>query len=176
MGLDITAYSNVSVLPDDVDRSDLDGWGETWISAFAYAGFHRSTRGLVDHDVARGDGRFIAEHDYDISKSAHHYWHGGSYGGYGRRRAAIAEMFDIPSPATDLDDYLARYQDRPFFELVWFADNEGAIGHEAAADLLGDFLEHRVALLASPALDAQWLNDWTVGLALAASDGLVRFW
>lgn len=186
MGLDLTAYSNVKTLPIDHDRpeSELD---ETWIRAFAYNGFHRSTRGLADHDVPTRPtgwaGTLIAARDYDITGSSAHDWHGGGYAGYGMRRAVLATFAGIPqAPSVITDAWIAEHQDRPFFELVWFADNEGAIGHEAAADLLTDFTEHRDALLPLASHFEhgrsweQWLDDWITGLTLAADNGLVKFW
>jgi len=187
VGLDLMAFSNVAVLPRDHGRSEYECL-ETWVDAFAYKGFHRSTRGLADHDVVADQWGLdlIAVRDYDITGSTTHSWRGGSYSGYGRRRAELARFADIPDAhsvsADAMDLWIDEHQEKPFFELVWFADNEGAIGHEAARDLLADFVAHRDELLAparsgdtSTWLSESWIDDWIRGLTLAANDGLVRF-
>lgn len=170
MGLDLAAYSNVTVLPVDPER-EIDG--ENAIRVFAYAGFERSTRGLADHDVLSSDGRMIARREYDITASGSLYWSAGSYIGYGRFRESLAEIAGRPA-----SDYRPDSDGTaPFYELVWFADNEGAIGHEAAADLLADFQEYR-ARYHSEHADSQWADtydEWIVGLTLAADHGLVHF-
>lgn len=180
MGLDLTAYSNVELLPKGHGRDpESDEYWDTTIRACTYEGFHRSTRGLADHDVITrspdGGTLWVADREYDISKSLHHAWHGGSYSGYGRRREILRDYSGIPeTPSTVTDEWIARHQDMPFFELVWFADNEGCIGSEAAADLLADFVEHRERIT-NAGLDAEWVNDWIKGLTLAADNGLVWF-
>lgn len=175
MGLDCTAYSNVTVLPADTDRDqDYD----TCISAFAYEGFHQSTRGLADHDVVTTDehGTWIAERLYDITDSETFGWHAGSYSGYGRWRQSLADIagwtLDPSNPQASAD--------HPFFELVWFADNEGCIGHEAAADLLQDFRDHRLAYMAVHENDpSTWFasayDEWIRALELASQHGFIRF-
>lgn len=172
MGLDCTAYSNVTVLPVDPER-EVD-WDAT-VDAFAYSCFPRSTRGLVDHDRLSRGGYFIAERDYDISASKTFGWRAGSYSNYGRWRESLAAITGLPRESFDpTADGSA-----PFYELVWFADNEGAIGYEAAADLLADFQAYRDAYRAAHADDRHpWMtavyDDWITGLTLAADHGLVR--
>lgn len=174
MGLDCTAYSNVAVLPPDPDR-EVD-WGTT-VDVYAYKGFHQSTRGLVDHDVVTSTtwGDLIAKRDYDVTGGESFGWHAGSYSGYGRWRDSLA---DVAGWEIDRDDPLAS-KDQPFFELVWFADNEGAIGHEAAADLLKDFKAHRDAYVAAHSGDGTWFvtayDEWIRALELAAQHGLIHF-
>lgn len=193
MGLDLTAYSNVKLLPKDhgQDRESDEYW-DTTIRACTYEGFQRSTRGLADHDVVTKDERgtlWIADREYDISKSLRHAWRGGSYSGYGRRREVLRTYAGIPeTPSIVTNEWITRHQDMPFFELVWFADNEGCIGSEAAADLLADFEElirergdddvskaEAMRAVAVYKLGKEWINDWIKGLTLAADNGLVWF-
>ena len=70
MGLDCTAYSNAIYLPDHgPELTEDDG---RVIEAWAYRGFERSTRGLVNHDKVT-DASFasdiIAHGFYDVSNS-----------------------------------------------------------------------------------------------------------
>lgn len=179
MGLDLTAYSNVELLPKDHGMdTDSDEYLFDTVRACTYEGFHRSTRGLADHDVLTKDDRgtrWIADREYDTSKSLRHAWRGGSYSGYGRRREILRAYSGIPvTPHTVSNEWITRHQDMPFFELVWFADNEGCIGSEAAADLLADFADHRERITLA-GLDPEWVNDWIKGLTLAADNGLVLF-
>lgn len=111
-----------------------------------------------------------------------------SYMGYNRWRGDLCRAVldcDPEQVWSDLDGY----RGRPFFELIHFADNEGTIGPEAAADLLADFelaladgLRERFAAL----LPDGWpephrahyvacLDRWVEGLRVAADRGLVMF-
>jgi hypothetical protein len=71
--------------------------------------------------------------------------------------------------------------DKPFYELIWFADNEGTIGPEAAADLLVDFREHAEAYadanrdVAKSQFFREKYAEWTRACELAANGGLIVF-
>ena len=70
------------------------------------------------------------------------------------------------------------YAERPFFELIHFADNEGTIGPEAAARLATDFADGSERWLSTAPVD-HWTRgkyeEWAVAFALAADTGLVMF-
>jgi hypothetical protein len=88
----------------------------------------------------------------------------GSYSGYNLWRADLQAQFN-PQCAPE----------RPFYELIFFADNEGVIGPEAAADLLKDFEDHGTSY---QTVHANWrgvYDDFTEAFRLAADDGLVDF-
>lgn len=183
MGLDLTAYSNIKLLSEAEaalrKELDEDEYWDTVVSGGSYAGFEKSTRGLADHDVEvqRWNSTWIAMRDYDISESESYSWHGGGYIGYGMRRDIIRSYAGItpwPNTNPELDDWYAENEDKPFFELVFFADNEGSIGHEAAEDLFNDFTYHRVELV-DAGLPQEWVSSWIKGLQLAADNGLVHF-
>jgi len=80
-----------------------------------------------------------------------------------------------------LGDYLDAYRTRPFFELVYFSDQEGCIGREACTDLALDFATRRRAV--QPLLRGDSPFDWheqtygrlAAGFALAAGTGMVVF-
>ncbi len=68
--------------------------------------------------------------------------------------------------------------DAPFYELISFPDNEGAIGPEAAADLVVDFETYRETFR-SQNHEGMYFNeryDYLLeALRLAAEGGLVMF-
>ena len=172
MGLDITAYSRLKHVGKHVEgwctEEDADG-DRAHIQAFAYDDFPQSFRGipvLATRSVGSGE-RFLDGGCYEETVETQcHSFQAGSYTGYGMWRADLQEQFN---PKRD--------PEQPFFELIWFADNEGSIGPEAAADLLADFREHDAAYLAPEEIfnaRGKYL-DWTRACELAADGGLIRF-
>jgi hypothetical protein len=176
MGLDITAYSNLKSIGRHVEFGE---WCEDddHITAYAYDSFPRSFRGievLGEHDHLLHGGCFIeTEATETIGFRA------GSYGGYNAWRQDLADQFNPVEcqieggrPSMTEPD-----PDKPFYELIWFADNEGSIGPEAAKDLLEDFQTHAAAYI-RPDL-YEWYPhvyaNWTRAFELAADGGLVRF-
>ena len=165
MGLDVTAYNNTKLTPAHVN---LGTWceDESHVQAFAYADFPRSFRGLADPDKVFGG--FIGGRCYDVSDSKRFAFRAGSYTGYGRWRSRLREVFSVETP------------DDPFYELVHFADNEGAIGPEAAVDLYGDFVGHQAAWLSECASDtyshdAICYAEWLQACELASDNGFIDF-
>lgn len=65
-----------------------------------------------------------------------------SYGGYGAWRRALCEAF-LFVPIETAWERSDVYDGKPFYELINFADNEGAIGSETSAKLAKDFAEHQ---------------------------------
>lgn len=168
MGLDIRAFS-VATLTDEHARE-----GEFWCGiedhkvVFCYDGFEQSLRGLV---VGRC---------YDVGQGVSIYHHAGSYGGYNAWRDRLARVHLGVSARTVWRDPEA-YRDRPFYELINFADNEGFIGPEAAADLLLDFEAGRDRWMVATDDDVvdhddrRKYDEWTKAFRTAAGHGLVRF-
>ncbi|HVC76421.1 MAG TPA: hypothetical protein VND96_07885 [Candidatus Micrarchaeaceae archaeon] len=69
------------------------------------------------------------------------------------------------------------FRDKPFFELIYFADTEGCIGPLAAADFAADFAHGRdtgVRVRLDEA-DQSLYEDWSRAFTLAGSGGLVCF-
>lgn len=172
MGLDITAYSKV--VPTEPHERGDDCWEREpyHVAAWAYPGLERSLRGIPD-----------ATSDYD---TAPHYasvgeemnFGAGSYSGYGAWRESLANAmgFDINEFWQNRE---AHYDD-PFYELLHFADNEGVIGPEAAADLAVDFRDWRNKVYASTEFtENPWFRDayenWANAFEMASPDGLVQF-
>lgn len=166
MGLDITAYSRLESV-----GAHTVGWCEQddHISAYAYPNFPQSFRGIpvlgerttVGGEQLLNGGCFVA-----TEKTERHDFQAGSYTSYGAWREDLQEQFNP-----------RRHRNSPFYELIWFADNEGCIGPDAAADLLADFRAH--ADRYQPPTEVLYgrgkYEDWTRAFELAADGGLVRF-
>jgi len=177
MGVSIIAYSKLEHVPGMTPEQawdDVQQGGAELVTTMAYGGFEASTRGIPGHDVPDDDG-FIARAVYrttDATETA--LVMSRSYSGYGAFREALAGLVGL-TPSQVWHDPVS-YSEQPFFELINFADNEGAIGHEAADDLLADFRQHHD--LARERLDEYDLaayEGWLTGLTLAADEGVVVF-
>lgn len=67
-----------------------------------------------------------------------------SYSGYGELRRAI---WSAANPDVEIKEMWAdpqTYADRPYWEMAFFADNEGTLGPQACAALAEDFRDHDV--------------------------------
>ncbi|HEU4540397.1 MAG TPA: hypothetical protein VFR23_04660 [Jiangellaceae bacterium] len=166
MGLDITAYSRLK----HIGRHTED-WCEDYenhVMAFAYDDFPLSFRGIpVLGTTQHGAVTFLDAGCFEITEETErHAFRAGSYSGYNRWRADLQRQFNH-----------ATEPDRPFYELIWFADNEGSIGPDAAKDLLADFREHAAAYDPGEYADyfREKYQDWTRACELAADSGLIRF-
>jgi hypothetical protein len=170
MGLDITAYSQLRHVGKHVE-----GWCDDYehhVQAYAYDVFPQSFRGIpiVSTKTQEGfmGGSFIEGGCFEITdETKTHSFRAGSYGGYNRWRADLQQQFN---PDRDPDG--------PFYELIWFADNEGSIGPDAAKDLLADFREHADSYKSGDE-PFDWhrhaYEDWTRACELAADGGLIHF-
>jgi hypothetical protein len=189
MGLDITAYSRLKHIGhhafDPEFNEGEDGpwcYYENHVQAYAYDSFPQSFRGIPVLGERSGwdTSKFIEGGCFEYTPETQtHGFRAGSYGGYNVWRANLAEQFN-PAPVT-WDDGPSMQQpdpDLPFYELIWFADNEGCIGPEAALHLLADFDLH-VNLYSPPEENSDWYRqkyeDWHTAFKLAADSGLVRF-
>ncbi len=181
MGLDVTAYSRLKSVGRHTEEwcDDYDNH----IRAFAYADFPHSFRGIpiLGDSIGGSRAEFIDGGCFErTAETQEHDFRAGSYSGYNQWRRWLSEqaLGVAPDVVWDAAD---EYRDRPFFELIHFADNEGSIGPEAALDLLADFDLH-VNLLTTPEepeWDRDWwrrkYEDWRTAFRLAADGGLVWF-
>lgn len=175
MGLDITAYSNLEYLGDtNLYTDDDDPYYQGVYRTLAYAGFERSTRGLPNH--AKLTGQLIAEGwAKKTEKTESFNFRAGSYTGYNQSRRLLATFAQY-----EIGDNFRDYADEPFFELIWFADNEGTIGPEAAEDLYIDFTVYRDDWLKFIEADAfnyytDWYDNWIKAFDLGRQHGMVVF-
>jgi hypothetical protein len=172
MGLDITAYSKLRHIGDhEFDPELNEGEPGPWcfydghVQSWAYSDFTASFRGIPI--LTTRDGLSHGGCLEITSETQTHGFRAGSYSGYNAWRSDLASQFN---PDGD--------EGKPFYELIWFADNEGAIGPDAAKDLLEDFRAH-ADVYAPPrrwgAGLAEVYADWTRAFELAADGGLVNF-
>lgn len=160
MGLDVTAYETAALLDP---HETADSCYDDHLQAF-----------VIDPSFDRSLGGLIADRCYNVSGRTATV--SNSYGGHGAFRDRLARTFLGVSAPTVW--YAAdQYADRPFFELIHFADNEGTIGPAAASDLLADFEAGRDRWRST--IDHEWLrgkyDEWTEVFRCAASGGLVDF-
>lgn len=177
MGLDIRAYSNLTYIGHHEKWTDEDAHYEKHHEAYAYDSFAHALAGVPDLKPMDGvSASFLTGGCYQATdKTESHGFRAGSYSGYNWWRADLATQFN-PYRGGGAPD-----PDLPFYELIWFADNEGTIGEIAAAELLRDFREHEVAYRTaqektehgSYAVD-RYL-DWMRAFELASQSGLVDF-
>jgi hypothetical protein len=99
----------------------------------------------------------------------------GSYSGYNRWREWLSEtMLGVPPETVWAAP--AEWADKPFFELIYFADNEGVIGPKTSAALAADFREHADRALATDDdYFVELYGHWQKAFEMAADDGLVQF-
>jgi hypothetical protein len=173
MGLDITAYSNLKPV-----GLHADGWcdDEEHVMAYAYNCFPASFRGLPElgaHTSFMLGGCFAITAETETIR-----FQAGSYPGYNVWRADLARQFNPTAPgAAGPGSFGEPDPNEPFYELIWFADNEGCIGPDAARDLLADFEQHAAEYRPGRDRDyfAEKYADWTIAFRLAADSGLVHF-
>lgn len=187
MGLDVTAYSHLRHVEHEksewycnleTEDGDLEH-----ITVFSYASFPRSYAGLAKDDqiFTVGTSKFVGGVCYvETEQTGIKGFCAGSYSGYGKFRGALAKSVGIEDIEKfwESPDY-----DKPFAEIVNFADNEGCIGPIAAADLHRDFIEQRFAFVESlmdlPEHEASYFtrvyDHFAAACELASADGMTRF-
>lgn len=158
MGLDITAYRKLSVVENPVldEEGYPENWREEWKPGLSLEWSEEEFPGRAPELDPDSVYRFEEEYDFRA----------GSYSGYGWWR----------------DELEAFAEDEDFFELINFADNEGAIGTSVSKKLLNDFVsnyEHAKVFAKSLRDDGEWwikqYETWMKAFELAADDGAVAF-
>jgi hypothetical protein len=193
MGIDISAYSNLKRADHDAkDHTEKDYDSGEHHTAFVYSDFPRSFRGLEDVSEKPGwmsktdkEGKpeFIGGSCYvSTPETEEMKVLRNSYGGFNNWRTLLAASVGVDwSLISELDP-----ETTPFYEILWFADNEGTIGPEACRDLIEDFNDENRAkfvALAGERQTIEWLiereiSDWDSfkkAVELAANNGLIDF-
>lgn len=186
MPVDVTAYSRLRLTdPHGERRSSCKEEGH--VTAYAHTAFSRSHEGLADASVIFDDpdgarfigGRCYAVTDATVTASVLSM----SYPGYNRWREILCLSQHGVPPETVWGE-IGDWRDRPFVDLIHFADDEGCIGPVSAARLLSDFQTPDARDRFADAcpkdvhLRADYLqvwDGWVTGLQLAADGGLVKF-
>ncbi|HKO88768.1 MAG TPA: hypothetical protein VJU83_09670 [Burkholderiales bacterium] len=129
MGLDVTAYSRIAKVAVE---NDDDGYN----LGYAQASKNDNFPGRAD-EIEHNAWYSYEESCVGISRS---------YSGYGYWRNQLAELagypFDDNADESDKRGYASgawKATEGPFWELINFADNEGAIGAAVSAKLAKDF-------------------------------------
>lgn len=140
-------------------------WCEEYdhVLAFCYKGFEQSMEGLIPGAC------------YDSAEAQERYeFRAGSYSGYGQWRDELADYAEMSSSLYSGSH--DKYRDYPFFELVFFADNEGCIGPVAAGRLHIAFTIQRATYsVGRDEYDLLLYDHWTKACGLASRNGLISF-
>ena len=177
MGLDIRAYSNLRYVGHHEKWSDEDAHYDQHHEAYAYADFPHALMGVPNVQAkAYGSTAFLSGGCFEeTEKTESHGFRAGSYSGYNAWRRDLSDEFN-PARANGQPS-----PEGPFYELIWFADNEGVIADVAATNLLTAFRQHEVEYRAAHAgtEHGDWFiekyADWMRACELAATGGLIDF-
>jgi hypothetical protein len=169
MGLDVSFYSEVTVLGDDHEPSE-DCWDDH-SRIYVLEGFEHAL------------GSLVQDRCYDATTERTDHIH-HSYGGYNVFREALCLGILKVEPKEVWDDPQT-YVDRPFYHQINFSDNEGVMGPEAAAKLAKDYADHREDFFVYLTTDyphTAWIDShqmaydhWAKALATVGPNGLVDF-
>lgn len=169
MGLDVTAYKNLKKETLVVSEDDDAGYELGWFRAYVNPDFPERAEDVEDR----------AWYSYEeccdgISRS---------YGGYSVWRNQLAELAGWPIDSHETDSGRRSHAASawkatggPFWELIFFADNEGVIGARISAKLAKDFADYQQKADAHP---DEWFRsgyaDMRRAFELAACNGCVDF-
>jgi hypothetical protein len=172
MGLDTTAYNTITHLPGYQPRDPDDGdyeWDNDILEVFAYRDFPHALDGLPGRDTPHPDmPSFIGGEWFQASGPT--ATTSSSYLGHNLFRDLIAQRVLGLAESSDVADY----PDAPFYDLLWFADNEGCIGPVASRRLADAFNAHPDLDLGEPFANRLY-QAFKVSFNLAADTGTVRF-
>lgn len=159
MGLDVVAYRSAVLTephPNTEACEDLEH-----IPAF-HLGFEQSFRGL------------LWDRCYDCR--GEHFYFSVRYSGHAEFRQMLARAA-LDVDAKDIYTNPDPFREKPFFELIYFADTQGCIGPLASADLAADFAQGRETGVRARLddQDQSLYDDWSRAFTLASGSGLVFF-
>jgi hypothetical protein len=178
MGLSITGYSHLTYVGHCPDRDEdahgynPDTYDRIHVEAYAYTEFPHALLGVPNQLIISGysGSKFLSGGCFAVTAKTETHRAGRSYGGYNQWRQDLADRFNPyrengePSP------------EGPFYELIWFADNEGTICQLAATTLLANFRQFEVEYAAThDEWDVQYYRDFLRACELAADGGLIDF-
>lgn len=180
MGLDITAYSKVTLLDVSFDQEKYTATDNKTqqevdfdVVPFVNPDFPKQAEGIVDRGV------YKAEKNYSFRA--------GSYSGYSIWREelsklagyekSIADRWGTPVARHTHGAWLSKESDSPFLELICFSDCEGVIGSEVSKKLLKDFsdFKHIVDEMSDDSYFKRVYNNFHEAFRLASNDGMVEF-
>lgn len=175
MGLDITAYANITIAgPDDAPFDETgevrydDGWEQFFVN--------------YDFPAQADDIKNGHAYRYQDDKC----FHAGSYFGYGQWRNKLAELAGYPESEDSSNQFKhSAYvwehpelleQKSPFVELINFTDCDGIIGPKTSAKLAQDFDNY---MDKASQVNDEWFfclyKQWANAFHFAANNGAVKF-
>lgn len=169
MGLDITAYRKLVPAPNAA--RDTDGYPKDGKTHFLA---HPLSVAFTEENWPGQSAGVVPDMAYTFADSFG--FRAGSYGGYNAWRdwlarvagwAGAKECWKSKTPS-----------ERPFAELINFADNEGVIGPSVAAKLAKDFADNEpraVALDDDGLWPIELYRKWRRAFEMAADGGAVDF-
>lgn len=190
MGLDVTAYSQLTYVGHCPDRDedehgyDPDTHDRVHVEAYAYTDFPHALMGVPNVRTAyfQSGGEYRTGGCFAVTDKTETFrFRAGSYGGYNRWRSELAAQFNPYRTGPD-GSKLPPTPEGPFYELIWFADNEGTLSELVSAKLLGDFTAYRAEYMATHGgadpmaeCNRSRYDGWLRCFELAADSGLVDF-
>ena len=172
MGLDITAYRNLTPATEEVEMED--GY------PVDYQTFWKPGPSMKwSESVFPGRGKGVS-HSTIYTFSNTFGFRAGSYGGYNHWRDLLSQLAGYGSAE---EAWSKEDQSGPFMELIHFAGNEGVIGPVISAKLAKDFadFESRAKVFSATLdqYDAQNFitryYDWKKAFEMASDGGAVCF-
>jgi hypothetical protein len=159
MGLDVTAVERIALVAPIDQETDEEGV----VCVYENPDFPKQADGLAP-GWYRAEGR---RHDFRA----------GSYSPYGVFREMLAMLVGRTTEAIWAD-----HAPGPFYELIDFADNEGAIGPKTSRKLAGDFVvwQDRAKTYAETLGEngpgfLELYSDFRKAFEIAAGSGVVLF-
>jgi len=168
MGLDITAYKNITL----IDTCAM----EEWEGKHGWAATVHIWPGNLDgsHFPEQRAGAELKPNGVYEYEDVHSF-RAGSYSGYNHWRSDLA-MMALGQRPEDVWAIPAAYRDKPFYYIVNFSDCEGYIAGVAAKKLAQDFADFQERADQHP---SEWFRekyaDWRKAFEFAAENGFVSF-
>ena len=153
MGLNISAYSNIRFLHNNIGDSK---------GAYLY---------VNEHFKDRADGLVDGYYDFDEE----YYFRAGSYSGHSKCRELAAKALGF----TVIEEYWDECTpETPLYDLLNFSDCEGTIGPLCAKRLYESITKHKTRILERVGENQYflgWLEDFQRAAKLAMQNGAISF-
>ncbi|RKF30716.1 hypothetical protein BCY88_12565 [Paraburkholderia fungorum] len=168
-GLDVTAYSGLTIVESPVVASDGIPQGNSQV-VLSPVDFPERFRGLESGKV------------YHFSSSFD--FRAGSYSGYNEWRNRLAKLagyqpsLSVRNGVTEsrYDETVWKLDHGPFWELINFSDAEGVIGPEVCKKVHQDFVQYQDQATQLPDVDfRESYADWMKAFAMCANNGAIVF-
>lgn len=158
MGLDVSIYQNIKKIELEDDDSE-EFYNSYQFRAFVIADeWKYKVKNLVYDAYYSGDA---VGPDFGYAYSAHKYF-----------RDQLASITGDTNWTTEIDET------KPYFELLYFADNEGCFDWEISEKLYNDFVDNRELAMSKLGYDESFVRRydiWTEIFKYGKNKGVVVF-